>query len=98
VNQYGHLSDETLYLFRHAGVSSWLAWGMDSSWAARQAGHNEANQITYYKGVIDHARGQRRLWTDTDTFVEQALSDSPPRGDGELATRIRAWLCSGPST
>lgn len=79
-----------LYLLRKIGISVWLAHGLEPSYAAQYAGHDEKTQNDYYKGVIRGARS--RLWVDIDTAVVAALVEHPPRGEGELAKLVRSWL------
>ncbi|WP_063795887.1 site-specific integrase [Peterkaempfera griseoplana] len=59
---------EVPYSLRHAGVSLWLASGVDPTEVARRAGHSVAVLYRFYAKVLD---GKREL---SNERIEQALA------------------------
>jgi hypothetical protein len=78
-------------MMRKAGITALIEYGLDSRRLAELSGHDEFTQNRSYRGVIDVAAG-RRAWHGFDAMIEVALRDTPPRGDGVLATQLRDWV------
>ncbi|QKE82894.1 hypothetical protein [Arthrobacter sp. NEB 688] len=91
------LRNATLYDFRKAGITTWVTYGADTLVASRWSGHDEHELMKSYRGIIEGI-GSQAKWEGMDDMVEKALLDSPPRGNGLLARRIRDWLGLPPVT
>ncbi|MFC6064401.1 tyrosine-type recombinase/integrase [Streptomyces ochraceiscleroticus] len=75
---------EVPYSLRHAGVSLWLASGVDPAEVARRAGHSVAVLYRFYAKVLDGKRDQ------ANALIETALreaSESGDEDDGRLLLR-----------
>jgi hypothetical protein len=93
--EYIDMSADTMKLFRKAGESSLIAYRLDASVAASWAGHDEATQIAHYRGMLAvtvNQPGAAHRWTGIDDYVHAALRDTPPCGDGQLASWLRSYL------
>lgn len=86
-----HLRGTDLKLFRKAGITTWISYGLDTRQAAAYAGHDELILLNTYRGVVDRHSGVRQ-WRGIDWMVEQALLDASPRGEGALSVGLRTWL------
>ncbi|MFG2529401.1 hypothetical protein [Streptomyces sp. NPDC048516] len=58
------------YSLRHAGVSLWLASGVDPTEVARRAGHSVAVLSRFYAKVLDGKRDQ------ANERIERALREA----------------------
>lgn len=61
-------------LLRKAGLSCWLAYGLDTSVAADWAGHDEATQLRSYKASSRRRADVADGWTSTPTSPEHFLT------------------------